>query len=194
MNWTAFLVYAVSTAASPGPNNIMSMSNGSRKGFVRGLPFNLGILLGFSMVSVICAFTLNALARLMPDIKILLLALGSSYMLYLARSTLYARGDIGEDGRQAGFLKGLLLQFVNPKEYIYCMVSLETFILPFYHDLPLPLTLFALLLAFIGFCFTLLWSAFGSVFRLLFSRHAAVVNTFMTVLLMYYAVMMLLSQ
>ena len=27
-NWFAFLTYAVITAATPGPNNIMSMSNG----------------------------------------------------------------------------------------------------------------------------------------------------------------------
>lgn len=193
MNWTAFLVYAVSTAASPGPNNIMSMSNGNRKGFVRGLPFNLGILLGFSMVSVLCAFTLNALSGILPDIKIVLLVLGSAYMLYLARSTLHARAEIEADDRQAGFLKGLLLQFVNPKEYVYCMVSLETFILPYYHGQALPLLLFALMLAFTGFSFTLLWSAFGSAFRLLFSRHARIINTLMGLLLMYYAVVMMLS-
>lgn len=32
-NWFAFLTYAVITAATPGPNNIMSMSNGGRLGF-----------------------------------------------------------------------------------------------------------------------------------------------------------------
>lgn len=31
--WFSFLTYAVVTAVTPGPNNIMSMSNGSRKGF-----------------------------------------------------------------------------------------------------------------------------------------------------------------
>lgn len=32
-NWFAFLTYAVITAATPEPNNIMSMSNGGRLGF-----------------------------------------------------------------------------------------------------------------------------------------------------------------
>ena len=31
--WFSFLTYAVVTAVTPGPNNIMSMSNGSRNGF-----------------------------------------------------------------------------------------------------------------------------------------------------------------
>ena len=54
------------------------------------------------------------------------------------------------------------------------------------------LLLFALLLAFIGFAFTLAWAAFGSVFRLLFSRHARVVNTIMALLLVYCAVSLFL--
>ena len=41
--WPTFLTYAVITAATPGPNNIMSMSNASHKGFWAALPFNLGI-------------------------------------------------------------------------------------------------------------------------------------------------------
>lgn len=32
-NWISFLTYAVVTAVTPGPNNILSMSNGNRKGF-----------------------------------------------------------------------------------------------------------------------------------------------------------------
>ncbi len=41
--WYSFLTYAVITAATPGPNNVMSMSNAGRLGFRRALPFNLGI-------------------------------------------------------------------------------------------------------------------------------------------------------
>lgn len=38
-NWFAFLTYAVITAATPRPNNIMSMSNGGRLGFNLTLAF-----------------------------------------------------------------------------------------------------------------------------------------------------------
>lgn len=53
-HWAAFLTYAVVTAATPGPNNIMSMSNGNRRGFHRALPFNFGIWAGFSIVMILC--------------------------------------------------------------------------------------------------------------------------------------------
>ena len=97
-----------------------------------------------------------------------------------------------EDHSREGFLSGLLLQFINPKIYLYCIMSMEAYILPYYGGQPVILFLFALLLAFIGFAFTLAWAAFGSVFRLLFSRHARVVNTIMALLLVYCAVSLFL--
>lgn len=43
-SWIGFLSYVFITAFTPGPNNIMSMSNASRLGFKKAFPFNLGIL------------------------------------------------------------------------------------------------------------------------------------------------------
>ncbi len=185
--WFSFLTYAVVTAVTPGPNNIMSMSNGSRKGFRGALPFNLGIWVGFSIVMLLCTAFCDGLSALIPKIKLPMLAAGALYMLYLAWET-FQGGEIREDHSRDGFWSGLALQFINPKIYLYCILSMEAYILPFYHGQLLPLTAYALLLAFIGFAFTLCWSAFGSVFRLLFSRHARVVNTIMALLLVYCAV------
>ena len=60
--WYAFLTYAVITAATPGPNNIMSMSNAGRLGFRRALPFNFGIWVGFTIVMVLCTLFCTALS------------------------------------------------------------------------------------------------------------------------------------
>ena len=49
-SWLDFLSYAIVTAVTPGPNNLMSMSNAGRLGFRRSFPFNLGIWAGFSAV------------------------------------------------------------------------------------------------------------------------------------------------
>ena len=65
---------------------------------------------------------------------------------------------------------------------------MEAYILPYYHGQWFTLTLFALLLAFIGFCFTLCWALFGSVFKALFSKYAKVTNLVMALLLVYCAV------
>lgn len=191
--WIPFLTYAVITAVTPGPNNILSMSNGSRKGFVGALPFNLGIWVGFTAVMILCTAFCGALSALIPRIKLPMLLAGAAYMVYLAWET-FRSGPVEETARtRDGFVWGLLLQFINPKIYIYCILSMEAYILPFYGDRPLFLLGFALLLAFIGFAFTLCWSAFGSLFKRLFSRHRKVVNTVMALLLLWCAVSLFLA-
>lgn len=186
-SWFSFLTYAIVTAVTPGPNNIMSMSNASRKGFHRALPFNLGIWAGFSIVMILCTVFCSMLSALIPKIKMPMLVIGAVYLLYLAWETLRSSDSIKENHSHDGFLSGLFLQFINPKIYIYCIMSMEAYILPFYSGQFLPLFGFAMLLAFIGFTFTLCWSAFGSAFKWLFSKHAKLVNTIMAVLLVYCA-------
>lgn len=192
-HWASFLTYAIVTAVTPGPNNIMSMSNGNRKGFRRALPFNLGIWAGFSAVMILCTAFCSLLSTWIPRIKLPMLIVGACYMLYLAWETFRSSDVIEENHSRDGFLSGLLLQFINPKIYIYCIMSMEAYILPFYGGQVAALLGFALLLAFIGFAFTLLWSAFGSIFKWLFSKHAKAVNTVMALLLVYCAISLFLA-
>lgn len=191
-SWFHFLTYAVITAVTPGPNNIMSLSNAGRQGFRKALPFNFGILAGFSVVMLICTLFCGLLSSVIPKIKMPMLVIGAAYMLYLAWKTFKSSSEIEETQSVMGFRSGLALQFVNPKIYIYCIVSMEAYILPYYYDKPVALTGFALLLAFIGFAFTLCWSAFGSAFKLLFSKYAKVTNTVMALLLVYCAISLFL--
>lgn len=191
-NWFSFLTYAFITAFTPGPNNIMSMTNAGRRGFKGAMPFNFGILSGFTMVMLLCTFFCTTLESLIPKIKTPMLVLGAVYMLYLAWETFRSTGLEEREGKD-GYLTGLLLQFVNPKIYIYCIMSMEAYILPVYHGRPLMLIFFAFLLSGIGFLSTLSWTAFGSAFRRLFTDHAKPVNTVMALLLVYCAVSLFLS-
>lgn len=191
-HWIPFLTYAVITAVTPGPNNLMSMSNAAQLGFRRALPFNLGIWVGFSAVMSLCTLFCGLLSAAIPKIKTPMLAVGAAYMLWLAWSTWRSGSELGEGRAQAGFLSGLFLQFVNPKIYIYCIVSMEAYILPYYSHEPLVLFGFAMLLALIGFLFTLCWSGFGSAFRALFSRYGKVTNRIMALLLVWCAVSLFL--
>ena len=191
-SWFHFLSYAIVTAVTPGPNNLMSMSNASQLGMRRALPFNLGIWCGFSLVMLLCTFFCGALSWLIPKIKLPMLIVGAVYMLHLAWKTFRSTSTLEKNCTTAGFRSGLLLQFVNPKIYLYCIVSMEAYILPFYQGQWAILMLFALLLAFIGFVFTLCWALFGSVFKLLFSKYAKITNTIMALLLIYCAVSLFL--
>lgn len=190
--WINFLTYAIITTATPGPNNIMSMSNAGRVGLKKSYPFNLGIWVGFMAVMILCTVLSSALNAVMPMIKTPMLMTGAAYMLYLAYKTLKRSAQIEEKQVKNGFLPGLLLQFINPKIYIYGMVSMETYILPYFHNSPLKLLGFAMLLATIGCFFNLCWAVFGSVFRILFSRYARLTNTVMSLLLVYCAISLFL--
>ncbi len=187
-SWVAFLTYAGITAITPGPNNIMSMSNASRVGFSRALPFNFGILAGFCVVVSLCTLFSSLLAELIPVIEMPMLVLGALYMLYLAWMTWSSSGVIEERHVTGSFFTGLSLQFINPKIYVYSIVSMDAYILPHYTgDIP-ALLAFSFLLAFIGFVCTVLWSGCGSLFKVLFSKHAKMTNGIMALLLVYCAV------
>jgi len=190
-NWISFLTYTFITAFTPGPNNIMSMTNAGRRGFRRAMPFNFGILTGFTMVMLICTFFCSVLETVIPVIKTPMLVIGALYMLHLAWATFRSTGINEQEGKD-GYFTALLLQFINPKIYIYGIMSMEAYILPHYHGRPAMLVLFALLLSGIGFLATLSWTAFGSAFRRLFTQHAKPVNTVMALLLVYCAISLFL--
>lgn len=184
-DWLSFLTYAVITAVTPCPNNIMSMANGTCKGFVASLPFNFGILFGFSLVMLICTFFCEVLASLIPSLIRPLQIIGGLYLVWLSWQIYQSGSDLAQSMQSDSFWSGAILQFVNVKIYIYCILSMQTYILPIYHGEARALIGFALLLAFIGFGFTLLWSAFGAIFSILFSRYSKFVNTVLAIALLY---------
>lgn len=191
-NLYSFLAYIFITAYTPGPNNIMSMSNGISFGFRKSLPFNLGIFCGFSFVMLLCTIFSATLFKIMPTIKPFMLVIGSTYMLWLAWKIHNSSSNIEmKESKNNSFLSGMLLQFINPKIIIYGITSMSSFILPHFSDTYI-LVGFALSLAFIGFTGTLCWSAFGAIFYRLFSKYTKITNLIMALLLVYCAISLFL--
>jgi len=194
-DWLTFLTYAVLTTITPGPNTILSMSNGSRRGFIRGVPLNLGMWCGFTIVMMGCALLTSVLAAWIPMIKKPMLFVGAAYLLWLAWKNL-RRGDRIAEKDAAGdrqFLTGFAMQFVNPKVMLYGIMSYEAYILPVFEGNYPVLLAFSVVLSTVGFVNGLLWSACGDVFRVLFSKHARIINTVMAALMVWCAVKLLLS-
>ncbi|HOO12758.1 MAG TPA: LysE family transporter, partial [Bacillota bacterium] len=148
-NFAAFVSYALITTFTPGPNNIMSMSNASRYGFKRSIPFNVGVFLGFFLIMVLSSLFSVALYSFIPSIKPVMTFIGASYILWLAWKTYSSRPHVEEkDTRRTNtLLAGLLLQFVNPKVILYGITLVSTFIVPYYKSVPV-LVGFAIALAF----------------------------------------------
>lgn len=187
-----FLIYCFITAYTPGPNNLLSMSNAARLGFRRSYRFNLGILAGFGVVMSICTLFSSTLYTLFPRVKIVMQVLGAAYMLFLAWKIFKSSGDLDtENTREASFLSGMVLQFMNPKIYIYAITAMSLYILPVYHS-SLALAGFTAALTLIGASGTFVWAFFGSAFCKFFSRHTRSVNLVMALLLGYCAVALFL--
>lgn len=192
MNITAFLTYIIITAITPGPNNIMSMTHASRMGFRKSYPFNLGVFLGTTLVMVITTLFSSLFFRTIPKAEPVMLVIGAGYLLFLAYKIMTSGKEI-RTGKmtEARFLPGVVLQFINPKLYIYSITAMGSYILPHYRDTGM-LLLFAVFLAVVGFLCTVLWALFGSLFRKLFSDKSRIINTIMAVLLVYSAVSLFL--
>ena len=76
--------FAFVSSITPGPNNIMLTSSGIWFGFRRSLPHMLGITFGFGVLLAVCAFGIGELVVAVPQVVLLLKALGCAYLLYLA--------------------------------------------------------------------------------------------------------------
>ena len=191
-SWRIFLIYLIATSATPGPNTLSSLANGTQLGFRKSLPYMLGIWCGFSIVATLCTILCSTLEALIPQVQTPMRILGACYILYLAWKT-WRVGTINEvASTRSKFRDGFLLQFVNVKVYIYCIVAMQSYVLPFHQGQSGALLLFALILAFVAFAMNLCWAGFGSVLKLLFSRYAAIINRVLALLLVWCAVRLFL--
>ena len=111
---TSFLLYTFVTSITPGPNNIMSMSLGLKVGFKKTLYFNAGVLTGFCIITLLCAFFCAKLNEWIPEIRLPMLVLGTLYLIWLAVKILRSTYDTKavEPKKGQAYLSGLFLQFV----------------------------------------------------------------------------------
>lgn len=187
-SFAAFLSFAFVMAFTPGPNNIMALSNAGAHGFRKGFRFCFGVLLGFLGVMASCALFDAALFHLLPAFEPFMKAVGALYILWLAWGVLRS-GNHDEGGLRASnsVMAGMALQFVNPKVILCGITAFSSFVLP-WTDSPLVLSLFVVLLSFIGFAGTCCWALCGSLLRQVFRRHRAGANALLSLLLVGCAV------
>ena len=117
INLIPFLSYVFITTFTPGPNNILSMTNAKKYGFRNSFRFNLGILTGFIILMIACSYFNLFLFNLMPKIEHFVGIFGAVYMLYLAYKVAFDT-KIGKGSAKKGtntYLAGVTMQFFNPK-------------------------------------------------------------------------------
>lgn len=189
INLIPFLSYVFVTTFTPGPNNIMSMTNANRDGFKKTINFNFGVFAGFMVIMLACSYFNLLLFNLIPRVKIIMAVIGSIYMIYLAYKIYTSKNaeEENDNTHMNSFLTGFMLQFVNPKVILYGITAISSFIIPYYNT-HAALILFSLFLAFVGFVSTTCWALFGALFQKFLSKYRKAFNTIMSLLLLYCAV------
>lgn len=188
MSITAFLSFILLTAFTPGPNNILSMTTGTRYGFRATLPLCFGMLAAFILIIAGSTVFSSLLYRVVPSAEPAMRALGALYILYLAWNVYRDKGA-GSDAdaaKKPGFAAGFLLQLVNAKFIFYCLTAMSTFILPNYSR-PIEIAFFAVALVAASSLSNLLWALCGSAFQRQFVAHGRIINAVLALLLVYCA-------
>lgn len=185
---TAFLSYVFVTTFTPGPNNVMAMTNGNNFGYKKSFKFILGVTAGFAVIMILCSYLNLLLVNFIPKIKLLMDMLGVIYMLYLAIKILKSSSNNHDNQNESlnTFTAGITMQFINPKVILYGITVTSSFILPYYNSTA-SLMLFSIFFAFIAFLSTSCWALFGSLFQKFLSKYNLLFNIIMALLLVYSA-------
>jgi threonine/homoserine/homoserine lactone efflux protein len=191
MNVPAFLSYIFLTAFTPGPNNIMAMSNSARVGLRGGIIFCVGVLFGILIDMSLCAIFTSALFQYIPSVTPVMKWIGALYILFLAISVFRdkpAKSDTKQYLKPDSPITGIIMQFVNIKVIMYGITALSSFVLPYSQSLTV-IVITVIILSLTGFLGTCCWAVFGSLFQRLFETRRKIINSIMALLLVYCAVM-----
>ncbi|HUW64894.1 MAG TPA: LysE family transporter [Spirochaetia bacterium] len=185
----AFLSYVLVTTFTPGPNNLIAMSNANVYGFRKALSLIFGIFIGFVVIMLLSSFLNLFLFNLIPKIKLFMELIGAVYMVYLAVKIVKSKPDSNENEAKHNnsFILGFALQFLNAKAIIYGITVTSNFIIPYYKSTA-SLIFFSVFLAFVAFLATSCWALFGAFFYKFLSQYRVQFNIVMVVLLLYSAI------
>lgn len=186
--WAGFILFAIANCFTPGPNNLMSLANGSRFGWKRNMPFSLGVGTAVACFLLLCTWFCSLLNIFISDALVIMKFLGAVYILYLAFKTLLSSKDLEQKESRLGYWTAISLQVINPKIWLYCILVVETYLLQYYEPDPLLFLPQLLVLVILPIISNMLWSLCGNLFSLVFSRHKKAVNIVVFLLLAYCAV------
>lgn len=188
-NLYPFLIYVIVTTFTPGPNNIMAMTNAMHDGFKKTIRFLFGKFAGFIVILLLSGLLNLVLADILPEVHTWLNILGAGYMVFLAIHIIRSKpiADDPSANKFNSFKSGFVMQFLNIKVIVYGVTVFSLFIIERYHDL-VSISLIAIVLAFIGFVATTTWALGGNLFRPLLKKHYRIFNIVMGALLIYTAI------
>ena len=121
-----FILLMVST---PGPANVLLMTAGAQYGYVRLIPFLLGLMSGKLALNLAIAFGLATLLIQYPIAANILAIASASYMIFLVTQGWTPKPDTSDNTRPHvfGYLAGLILHPLSPKTWTMSTLAFTQF-------------------------------------------------------------------
>lgn len=175
--FVAFLLFAVTTSISPGPNNLMLTASGLNFGFLRSLPHMLGIMIGFPLMLLAIGAGTGFLFKELSGLKWLMQWLGVVYFLWFAakialapvpatatplEAATHAAGAAADKGigRPLTLWQAATFQWINVKAWIMAVGAVTVY---WTSSHSAQIGMMALLFAVVGIACNALWTLFGVV-------------------------------
>src|SRR3984893_18644471 len=133
----AFVVFAVVSVFTPGPNNVMLLSSGLNHGFRRTLPHIAGITIGFAFMVAAVGLGLGTIFLAYPVLQTILKYAGAAYLVYLAAAIAMSGTAPSGQEKQSGpmtFWGAAVFQWVNAKGWVMVIGTITA--LSRFHPLP----------------------------------------------------------
>ena len=180
----SFLLYAFSTAITPGPNNLLTLNTVSRFGLRRSFKMMSGIVVGIMIILSTTAALSFLLSRYIPALTQIAKVGGAIYILYLSYKIYTSKPiEIDTKVKDPSFMNGMILQFLNVKIILYAITSLNSFVLPYTSNL-IEIILYALLLTLISVISLWAWGLIGVLLSDLMRRKYKLINTILALILL----------
>lgn len=162
-NLAGYMIFALVTSITPGPNNYLLFSYGKKYGFKDSYYLMLGIFVGFLVLLYASGYGITGLITANKTIEIILKITSSIWLFYLAVVLSKLNSNVSEASDfQAGFYKGFLMQFVNPKAWIMAITGAGAF-LPHLNNIHLNVFIFSFTFGLVGIPCMIVWILFGDI-------------------------------
>lgn len=185
----AFIVYAIVSAITPGPNNMMVLASGLNYGIRRTIPHVAGIVFGFGLMVFLAGMGLLSVLDYVPFLYDVLHVACIVYLLYLAWKIATATpmdSSKTSNKKPMTFFQAMAFQWVNPKAFVMAMAAITTYVPETPEsDFFINVTIISVMYALITLPCVGMWAVFGNAFRRFLSKplYFRIFNVTMAVLL-----------
>lgn len=125
----AFLLAAITSYFSPGPNNLMLMTSSAKFGMAATLPHAMGIVMGFPLMVFVVGLGLGEVFAAYPAINTVMRYGAAAYFLWMAWTMLgFSIGPAESGERPMRLYEAALFQWINPKAWAMAVSFVALFV------------------------------------------------------------------